>query len=111
MNRTLKMGMVGGGPEAFIGDVHRKAARLDGGVELVAGAFSRSADKSRSMAAELYLDESRCYPSYQTMIEEELKLPEGKRIDFVSVVTPNVSHYEISKAFLEAGLTSYRTNR
>jgi predicted dehydrogenase len=103
MNRTLKMGMVGGGPEAFIGDVHRKAARLDGGVELVAGAFSRSAEKSKSMAAELYLDEARCYPSYQTMIEEELKLPEGERIDFVSVVTPNVSHFEISKAFLEAG--------
>lgn len=104
MNRTLKMGMVGGGPDAFIGDVHRKAARLDGGVELVAGAFSRSAEKSKSMAAELYLEESRCYPSYQTMIEEELKLPEGERIDFVSVVTPNVSHFEISKAFLEAGI-------
>lgn len=104
MNRTLKMGMVGGGPDAFIGDVHRKAARLDGGVELVAGAFSRSAEKSKSMAAELYLDESRCYPSYQTMIEEELKLPDGERIDFVSVVTPNVSHFEISKAFLEAGI-------
>ena len=103
MNRTLKMGMVGGGPEAFIGDVHRKAARLDGGVELVAGAFSRSAEKSKSMAAELYLDESRCYPSYQTMVEEESKLPEGERIDFVSVVTPNVSHFEVSKAFLEAG--------
>ncbi len=104
MNRTLKMGMVGGGPEAFIGDVHRKAARLDGGVELVAGAFSRSAEKSKSMAAELYLDESRCYPSYQKMVEEELKLPEGERIDFVSVVTPNVSHFEVSKAFLEAGI-------
>ena len=55
------------------------------------------------MADELYLDKARCYPSYQVMIEEEKKLPPGDRIDFVSVVTPNVSHFEISKAFLEAG--------
>ena len=103
MERKLWMGMVGGGPDAFIGDVHRKAACLDGGVELVAGCFSRSAAKSKSMARELYLDEERCYASYQDMIAEELKLPEGERIDFVSVVTPNVSHYEISKAFLESG--------
>lgn len=103
MNRKLNMGMVGGGPEAFIGDVHRKAACLDGGVNIVAGCFSRSAEKSKSMAAELYLNEARCYPTYQRMIEGELALPEGERIDFVSVVTPNVSHFEISKAFLEAG--------
>ncbi len=97
------MGMVGGGPDAFIGDVHRKAAQLDGGVEIVAGAFSKSADKSKAMAAELYLDETRCYGSYQEMADAETGLPEGERIDFVSVVTPNVSHFEISKAFLEAG--------
>jgi predicted dehydrogenase len=103
MNRKLRMGMVGGGPGAFIGNVHRKAACLDGGVELLAGCFSRTVEKSKSMAAELYLDASRCYPSYLTMIEEEVKRPEGDRIDFVSVVTPNVSHFEISKAFLEAG--------
>jgi predicted dehydrogenase len=103
MTRKLNMGMVGGGPDAFIGDVHRKAACLDGGVALVAGCFSRSPEKSKSMSAALYLDQTRCYPSYQQMIEEEKKLPEGKRIDFVSVVTPNVSHFEISKAFLEAG--------
>jgi predicted dehydrogenase len=97
------MGMVGGGPDAFIGDVHRKAARLDGGVELVAGAFSRSADKSKEMAGELYLDESRCYGSYQEMIQAEKQLGEDRGIDFVSVVTPNDSHFEIAKAFLEAG--------
>ncbi len=103
MKRRLNMGMVGGGPGAFIGDVHRKAARLDGGVELRAGCFSRSPEKSGSMAVELYLDKSRCYGTYQEMIEKELTLPEGERIDFVSVVTPNVNHFEISKAFLEAG--------
>ena len=103
MDRKLLMGMVGGGPDAFIGDVHRKAAQLDGGVALVAGCFSRSAEKSKSMAKELYLDESRCYPSYQDMIKGEGALPEGKRIDFVSIVTPNVSHAEIALAFLDAG--------
>ena len=103
MNRKLLMGMVGGGPDAFIGDVHRKAAVLDGGVELVAGCFSRSAEKSKSMAKELYLGESRCYGSYQEMIEAEKKLPDGERIDFVSIVTPNDAHFPVAKAFLEAG--------
>ncbi len=103
MDRKLRMGMVGGGPGAFIGDVHRKAACLDGGVELVAGCFSRSAEKSKEMAAELYLDPSRCYGSYTEMVEAESCLPEGERIDFVSVVTPNDSHFEVAKAFLEAG--------
>lgn len=103
MDRKLQMGMVGGGPDAFIGDVHRKAAQLDGGVALVAGCFSRSAEKSKSMAKELYLDESRCYGTYQQMIEAESAMPEGKRIDFVSIVTPNVSHAEIALAFLTAG--------
>jgi len=98
------MGMVGGGPEAFIGDVHRKAARLDGGVELVAGAFSRSAEKSKSMAAELYLDPRRCYATYREMIDSEQALAESEAIDFVTIATPNDSHFEIAKAFLEAGI-------
>jgi predicted dehydrogenase len=101
MERKLRMGMVGGGPGAFIGDVHRKAACLDGGVELVAGCFSRDAEKSRSMAAELYLDPARCYPSYAAMIAAERERADG--IDFVSIVTPNDSHFEIAAAFLEAG--------
>lgn len=103
MQRKLRMGMVGGGPEAFIGDVHRKAACFDGGVELVAGCFSRSSEKSKQMAAELYLDPARCYGNYEEMIAAEHKLSEGDRIDFVSIVTPNDSHFEITKAFLEAG--------
>ncbi len=103
MDRKLCMGMVGGGPDAFIGDVHRKAAALDGGVQLVAGCFSRSEEKSKSMASELYLDESRCYGTYSEMLEKESKLSEGERIDFVSVVTPNDAHFEVAKAALEAG--------
>lgn len=103
MNRKLRMGMVGGGPGAFIGDVHRKAACFDGGVELVAGCFSRNADSSRAMAEELYLNPARGYGSYQEMAEKERALPEGERIDFVSIVTPNVSHYDMASAFLDAG--------
>jgi predicted dehydrogenase len=103
MKRKLRMGMVGGGPDAFIGDVHRKAACLDGGVELVAGCFSRTPEKSRQMADALYLDKARCYGSVDAMIAGELALPESKRIDFVSIVTPNDSHFPVAKAFLEAG--------
>ncbi len=103
MNRTLKWGMVGGGPGSFIGEVHRKAARMDGGVELVAGCFSRDAEKSKETGAEQYVDSSRAYASYEEMIEKEKALPEGERIDFVSIVTPNNSHFPIAKAFLEAG--------
>jgi len=95
------MGMVGGGPGAFIGDVHRKAAQLDGSVELVAGAFSRSADKSRQMADELYLDPARCYGSYAEMAKAEKEREDG--VDFVSIVTPNFAHFDAAKTFLEAG--------
>jgi predicted dehydrogenase len=95
--------MVGGGPGAFIGGVHRKAAALDGEIELVAGAFSSSADKSRQQGRELFLDSDRVYTSWQEMLERESARPEGDRIDFVTIVTPNVSHFEIARAALEAG--------
>ena len=103
LNRKLRMGMVGGGPGAFIGDVHHKAAVLDGGVELVAGAFSSSARKSKQKGRELKLDPKRAYASYEQMIEKELARPEGDRIDFVTIVTPNYVHFPVAKAFLEAG--------
>ncbi len=103
IGRKLKMGMVGGGPGAFIGDVHHKAAVLDGGVELVAGAFSSTAKKSKEKGEELNLDPNRAYGSYNEMIEKESKLPSGERIDFVSVVTPNHVHFPVAKAFLQAG--------
>ena len=103
MDRKLRMGMVGGGPGAFIGEVHRKAARMDGGIELVAGAFDIDPKKSRQMGRELCIDKKRVYNDYQTMLEKETALPEDERIDFVSVCTPNHTHFPIAKAFLEAG--------
>jgi predicted dehydrogenase len=101
--RKIRYGMVGGGPGAFIGGVHRKAAALDGEIELVAGAFSSTAERSRQQGRELFLDPSRVYDSWEMMVEGERRLPEGDRIDFVSIVTPNVSHYQIARAFIEAG--------
>ena len=100
---TLRMGMVGGGPGAFIGDVHRRAACLDSDVELVAGAFSASPSKSRRKGRELGLSRARTYDSYLDMVERERALPEDQRIDFVSVVTPNHLHCPVATAFLEAG--------
>jgi len=98
LNRKLKMGMIGGGPGAFIGDVHRKASRLDGGIDLVAGAFDINPRKSKQQGRELLIDPKRVYGTYQQMIDGELKLPEGERIDFVSVTTPNNWHFPIARA-------------
>lgn len=103
MSRKLKMGMVGGGRDAFIGAVHRMAAWLDGKIDLVAGAFSSNAEKSRLSGSDLSLDPKRIYASYQAMAEEEGKLPVGERIDFVSIVTPNHVHFPVAKTFLESG--------
>ncbi|MHC4397284.1 MAG: Gfo/Idh/MocA family protein [Planctomycetota bacterium] len=103
LNRKLKMGMVGGGPGAFIGEVHRKAARMDGQIELAAGAFDINPRKSKQMGKELYLNSKRVYRNYEEMIERELKLPEGERIDFVSITTPNNWHFPIARDFLKAG--------
>jgi predicted dehydrogenase len=103
MKRKLKAGMVGGGRDAFIGGVHRMAMRLDGKIELVAGAFSSNPEKSRLSGEDLLLDPKRVYSDFLTMAAEEARLPLGERIDFVSVVTPNRTHVPVSKAFLEAG--------
>ena len=103
LNRKLNMAMVGGGPGAFIGEVHRKAARMDGQIELAAGAFDINPRKSKQMGRQLYLPSKRTYRTYQEMIERELKLPEGERIDFVAVTTPNNWHFPIARDFLEAG--------
>ncbi|MBN7827391.1 Gfo/Idh/MocA family oxidoreductase [Bowmanella dokdonensis] len=97
------MGMVGGGPDAFIGAVHRMAANLDGKIELVCGAFSRSADKSRQMSRQLALAPGRCYADYKQMFEQESWLPADQRMEFVSIVTPNHLHFEVAKLALEAG--------
>lgn len=100
--KKIRYGMVGGGPESFIGDAHRRALNLDGQAQLVAGCFSRSPEKTLLTGADLGVDPSRCYVSYAEMAAAEAARPDG--IQFVSVVTPNVSHYPICKAFLEAGI-------
>ena len=97
------MGMVGGGRDAFIGGVHRMAASLDGHIELVCGAFSSDPAKSRASGADLYLPSERVYDTYQQMLEQESKLPNGERMDFVSIVTPNHVHFPVASAALEAG--------
>ena len=79
------------------------AMRLDGKIDLVAGAFSSNAEKSRLSGEDLLLDPNRVYPDYKTMVERELQLPVGERIDFVSIVTPNRTHVPVAKAFLESG--------
>lgn len=103
MQRKLKMGMVGGGKDAFIGAVHRFAANLDGRIELVAGAFSSNPKKSHESGAQLLLDPSRVYDSFEAMAEAEARRPVGERVDFVSIVTPNFAHFPAAKTFLEAG--------
>ena len=101
--RKLRMGMVGGGPGALIGEVHRKAARMDGQVALVAGAFSRDLEKSKQTGREQYVDPARTYGDWKQMLRSELKLSPDRRMDFVSIVTPNDSHYPICREFLKAG--------
>ncbi|MFA5263424.1 MAG: Gfo/Idh/MocA family oxidoreductase [Opitutaceae bacterium] len=103
LNRKLRMGMVGGGRGAFIGSVHRMAAALDGKIELVAGCFSSDPEKSKLSGEDLFLDPLRVYSSFQEMAGKESALPAGKRIDFVSIVTRNNTHFAIAKAFLTAG--------
>jgi predicted dehydrogenase len=103
MARKLRMGMVGGGRDAFIGAVHRMAARLDGKIELVAGAFSANPEKSRLSGEDLGLDPKRVYSDYETMAKTEAGLPKDQRIDFVSIVTPNNAHFPVAKTFLEVG--------
>ncbi|WP_298545980.1 Gfo/Idh/MocA family oxidoreductase [uncultured Aquimarina sp.] len=99
----LKMGMVGGGTGSFIGDVHRKAASIDGMIALVCGAFSSSKEKSSASAKELGIPDNRAYGSFEEMITEESKLPEEERMDFVAIVTPNHMHFPPAKMALEHG--------
>src|SRR5918997_2812725 len=103
LNRKLRMGLIGGGQGAFIGRVHSIAAILDNRAVLVAGALSSSAEKSKASAPDYDIKPERAYGSYREMIDAERKLPEGERVDFVSVATPNHTHFEIARAFAEAG--------
>jgi predicted dehydrogenase len=100
--RALRWGMIGGGEGAFIGAVHRMAARLDGRYQLLAGVFSSDAEKTKRSATALGVDPARAYPSVDAMIAGEKARPDG--IEVVSIVTPNHVHYAQSAACLEAGL-------
>jgi len=103
MNRKLRMGMVGGGKNAFIGAVHRIAANMDGLIELVCGAFSSQPDNARASGLELFLPPDRIYLSFEEMMEKESLLPADKRMDFVTIVTPNHAHFAPAMLALEKG--------
>ncbi len=102
-HRRLRYAMVGGGRDAFIGAVHRKAAALDGQIELVAGALSSSPDKARASGRDLFLADDRNHGGWQDLLADELQRPPEERIDFVSIVTPNHVHYPVAQAFVDAG--------
>jgi predicted dehydrogenase len=103
LNRKLRMGLIGGGQGAFIGRVHATAGILDNRALLVAGALSSDPNKAKASAPDYDIPETRAYSSYKEMAEKEAKLPTDQRIDFVSVATPNHTHFEIAKTFAETG--------
>jgi len=102
VGNKLRMGMVGGGPGAFIGPVHKMAAELDGKIELVAGAFSQSAERSRAAGVSFGIDPARAYASFEAMFEAESQRDDA--IDFVVIATPNHLHLPVAKAALAAGI-------
>ena len=101
LQRKIKFGQIGGGRDSFIGAVHRRAAISDGFTEFVAGALSSNPEKAKLSGQDLLLE--RNYGSWQEMLEKESALPDGERIDFVNIVTPNHAHFEPALAFVEAG--------
>lgn len=103
MNRKLRMGMVGGGKDAFIGAIHRIAANMDGLIELAAGALSINPDIAVDSGKSLFLPEDRIYLNYEDMIKKESQLPADKRIDFVTIVTPNFAHFAPAMMALDHG--------
>jgi predicted dehydrogenase len=103
MNRKLRMGMIGGGKDAFIGAVHRIAANMDGLIELVCGALSINPEIARDSGRSLFLPEDRIYSTYEEMLEEESALPADQRMDFVTIVTPNFAHFAPAMMALEKG--------
>ena len=101
--KKIRMGMIGGGKDAFIGAVHRIAANMDGLIELCCGAFSSNPEKAKESGRALFIDENRNYGSYKELFEAESKLPEDVRMQFVSIVTPNFAHFEPAMLALESG--------
>lgn len=102
-HRKLRMGMIGGGKDAFIGAVHRLALHMDGLIELVCGALSHDAEVAKESGEMLFLSEDRIYTSYDELFDKESRMPEDKRIDFVSIVTPNFVHFDPAIKALEHG--------
>lgn len=103
MNRKLRMGMVGGGTDAFIGAIHRIAANMDGLIELVCGALSINPEVAQESGRRLFLPEDRTYVTFQEMLEKESQMPADKRMDFVTIVTPNFAHFAPAMLALEKG--------
>ena len=103
MKRKLRMGMIGGGKDAFIGAVHRLAFNMDGLVELVCGALSINPEIAKESGESLFLAEDRTYLTYEEMLEKESMMPADKRIDFVTIVTPNFAHFAPAKLALQKG--------
>ena len=101
LQRKLRMGLIGGGQGSFIGRVHATAAVLDNRAALVAGALSSDAARSKASAADYDIALERAYTSYAEMATAEAK--RADKVDFVSVATPNHTHFEIAKTFVEAG--------
>jgi predicted dehydrogenase len=103
MKRKIRYGMIGGGIGGFIGAIHRMAAAMDQQIELVSGAFSSSAERSRETGAQLFLSPERCYPTFEEMIRREGTLPSDKRPDFIAIVTPNHLHFPAAELALQHG--------
>lgn len=101
--KKIRMGMVGGGKGAFIGAIHRIAAFMDGDIELICGAFNSNHQRCIESGKSLYIAEQRCYASYQDMFKAEAVLPEGQRMEFVVIVTPNHLHFPVAKMAMEYG--------
>ena len=104
IHRKLRMGMIGGGKDAFIGAIHRRAAFMDNLIELVCGVFSVDPQISQESGKEYFLPENRVYNSYHEMFEKEMLLPKEERMDFVTIVTPNKWHFEPAMMALERGI-------
>ena len=102
-HKKLKMGMIGGGSDAFIGAIHRRAAFMDNQIELVCGCFSINPEISKSSGQSYFLPDNRIYTSYQEMFEKEAKLPKDEQMDFVTIVTPNKWHFEPAMMALDRG--------
>ncbi|NCI48447.1 Gfo/Idh/MocA family oxidoreductase [Sediminibacterium roseum] len=103
MNRKLRMGMVGGGKDAFIGAIHRIAAHMDGLIELSCGALSINPDIAKESGEMLFLPAARTYLTYEEMIKKESELPASERIDFITIVTPNFAHFGPAMMALDHG--------